>query len=84
MHDTAVQALALLTERYATSWWGRKGADIEGEPSGVAGRARGRLYRAKDWMVAKTETNPVARRLLGRMLRAEEGRVERARERGAE
>jgi hypothetical protein len=82
--DTAVQALALLTERYATSWWGRKGADIEGEQAGVARRARGRLYRAKDWVVAKTETSPVAGRLLGRALRAEHRRVERARERGAE
>jgi hypothetical protein len=82
--DTAVQALASLTERYATSWWGRKGADIEGESVGAASRARGRLYRAKDWAVAKTETSALASRLLGRALRAEERRVERARERGAE
>jgi hypothetical protein len=82
--DTAVHALASLTERYATSWWGRKGADIEGAPAGVVGRARGRLYRAKDWAVAKTETSPIAGRLLGRALRAEERRVERARQRGSE
>src|SRR5205085_2080468 len=44
--DTAVQALALLTERYATAWWARKGADIEGEQPGIAGRARGSLSRA--------------------------------------
>ena len=82
--DTAVQALALLTERYATSWWGRKGDDIEGEPAGVAGRARGRLYRLKDWAVGKTETSPLAARVLGRVARAEERKVQRARERGAE
>jgi hypothetical protein len=82
--DTAVQALALLTERYATSWWGRKGGDIEGDTQGVAGRARGRVYRVKAWAVAKTETSSLARRALGGVLRAEDRKVARARERGAE
>jgi hypothetical protein len=82
--ETAVQALALLTERYATSWWARKGDDIEGEQTGITGRARGRLYRLKDWAVGKTETSALAARVLGRAVRAEERKVERARERGAE
>jgi hypothetical protein len=82
--ETAVQAIALLTERYATSWWGRKGADIEGDGLGVTGRARGGISRAKSWAVAKSETSPLARRALDRVLRAEERKVERARDRGAE
>jgi hypothetical protein len=82
--DTAVQALALMTERYATSWWARKGDDVEGAGMGIASRTRGRLYRMKDWAVGKTETSALAARVLGRVVRAEERRVERARERGAE
>jgi hypothetical protein len=82
--DTAVQALSLLTERYATSWWARKSDDIEGEQVGIAGRARSRLYRVKDWAVGKTETSPLAARVLGQVVRAEERKIERARERGPE
>jgi hypothetical protein len=82
--DAAVQALALLTERYATSWWVRKGKTVEdvAEEGGLASRARGRFYRAKEWAVGKTERSPLAGRLVGRALRAERRRVERARERG--
>jgi hypothetical protein len=80
--DMAVHALALMTERYATAWWGRKGGDIEGAPAGVARRARGALSRLRDWAIGKTETNALAARVLGRVVRAEERRVEQARERG--
>jgi hypothetical protein len=80
--DTAVQALSLLTERYATSWWARKGDDIEGDPAGIAGRARTRLYRVKDWAIHQSERNRLAARILDWIVRGERRRVEKARRNG--
>lgn len=81
MLDTAVRALALLTERYATSWWSRKGESIEGgdEREGAAGRARAGAYRVKEGLVNLTERNAFAAKTLGWALRAEQHKVAKAR-----
>jgi len=88
--DASVDALALLAEEYATSWWVRRKASIEadlGAPN-LASKARGAVFRSQRRAAELADRSSLAARAVASVLRARDRARVRARDktqrRGAE
>jgi hypothetical protein len=70
--EAALDALAVVTERYATSWWKRKRGSVEsGEDSGgAASRTRRAIFKGKSAAATVVDKNPAAAKAVGAVLRA--------------
>lgn len=70
--EATLDALTVLTEEYASSWWKRKRAAVEtGEGGGGAGsRTRRAIYKGKSAAATVVDKNPVAAKAVGAVLRA--------------
>ncbi|MBA2697591.1 MAG: hypothetical protein H0U61_02320 [Nocardioidaceae bacterium] len=70
--EASVDALALLAEEYATSWWVRRKANIEadlGAPN-LASKVRGAVFRSQRRAAELADRSPLAARAVGAVLRA--------------
>ena len=88
--DASVDALALLAEEYATSWWVRRKATIEadlGAPN-IASKARGAVFRSQRRAAELADRSSLAARAVASVLRARDRTRIKARDkaerRGAE
>lgn len=72
MLDAALDALALVTEQHATSWWARKRDSVEAaeDAGGAASRARRAIFKGKSAAATVVDKNPVAAKAVGAVLRA--------------
>ncbi len=72
--DAALDALALLAEDYATSWWRRKRHSVEGvdEAKNVSSRARRLVFSSQRKAAQLADKNPVAAKAMGAVLRRRE------------
>jgi hypothetical protein len=79
----ALDALALLTEAHATSWWTQRRPDTEvaGAQEGLASKARAAVFRGQRKAGEIADTNPVAAKAMGALLRARDRARLRARDR---
>lgn len=70
--EATLDALTVLTEDYATSWWKRKRAAVEtGEGGGgAASRTRRAIYKGKSAAATVVDKNPAAAKAVGAVLRA--------------
>lgn len=79
--EAALDGLALLAERYATSWWQRKKADITnstGRPAPLASRARGAVFRGQRRAAELADHSPAAARVMQAVMRARDRARQRA------
>jgi hypothetical protein len=79
--EAALDGLALLAERYATSWWQRRKADITdstGRPANVASRARGAVFRGQRRAAELADKSPAAARALRAVMRTRDRARKRA------
>ncbi len=69
--EASLDALALLSERYATSWWVRKKSSVEDVEEGgdLASRARGTFFRGQRAAAQLADRSPVAARVMALVLR---------------
>ncbi|MBA3234067.1 MAG: hypothetical protein H0T17_09000 [Propionibacteriales bacterium] len=81
--DAALDALALLAERYATSWWVRRKANIEAEPGkgSVRSKARGAVFRSQRRAAELADHSSVAAKAVGAVLKARDRARIKARDR---
>ena len=79
--DASIDALAFLTETYATSWWARKKSAVEGarERGGIGSRVRRVAFSSQQRAASLADRSPVAAKALGVVLRSRD----RARTRAA-
>jgi hypothetical protein len=70
--DAALDALAVVTEDYASSWWKRKRNAVESgeEGGGAASRTRRAIYKGKSAAATVVDKNPVAAKAVGAVMRA--------------
>lgn len=69
--EASLDALALLAERYATSWWQRNKAaitDTAGRPANLASRARGAVFRSQRSAAGLADRSPIAGKVMGLVL----------------
>jgi hypothetical protein len=69
--ESALDALALLAEAHATSWWANKRPDAEVADAreGVASQARAVLFRSQRSIAAYADRSPLAARAMAAVLR---------------
>jgi hypothetical protein len=68
--ETALDALAVLTERHATAWWHRKKPDVSGAGrENLRSRARGWVFRSQRTAADLADRNKAAATALGIVLR---------------
>ncbi len=81
--ESALDALALLSEEYAKKWWRGKRASVEGIDEGgdVASKARGLVFRGQRRAAQLADNNRVAAKAMGLVLRRRERARARARSR---
>lgn len=79
--ESALDALALLSEEYAKKWWRGKRASVEGIDEGgdVASKARGLVFRGQRRAAQLADNNRVAAKAMGLVLRRRERARARAR-----
>jgi hypothetical protein len=79
--DSSIDALALLAESYAKSWWARRRPDpeIAGRGEGIASKARAMLFRGQRKAGDLADRNPAAHKALQLAMRFRD-RVPRSRE----
>ncbi len=72
--DAALDALALLAEDYATSWWRRKRRSVEDvdEAKNVSSRARRMVFASQRKAAQLADRNPVAAKAMGAVLKRRE------------
>jgi hypothetical protein len=72
MLEAALDALAVVTEDYASSWWKRTRGSVEsGEAGGgAASRARRAIFKGKSAAATVVDKNPAAAKAVGAVLRA--------------
>jgi hypothetical protein len=82
--DASLDALALLSERYATTWWTRRAADLD-EPhvrtGDLASRARGVIFRGQRTAATLADRSPTVAKALGLLLKTRDRARSRARNR---
>lgn len=84
--EASLDALAMLAERHATSWWVRKQPDVSVETrsaiksADLASKTRGLMFRGQRRAAELADTNPVAARAMGVVL----SRRDRVRRKAAE
>lgn len=83
--DASLDALALLAELYATSWWVRRKEQIEAAagPPNLASKARGMVFRGQRQAAQLADRNPVAEKAVAAVLKARDRARRRARNRAA-
>jgi hypothetical protein len=82
--DTSLDALALLAERYATTWWVRRSAALDAphtRSGDLASRARGAIFRGQRTAVGLADRSPAAAKALGLVLKTRDRARVRARAR---
>jgi hypothetical protein len=82
--ETSLDALALLAEKYATTWWARRSATLDAphaRTGDVASRARGVVFRAQRSAATLADRSPAAARALRLVLTARDRARARARSR---
>ncbi|MDQ3485009.1 MAG: hypothetical protein M3445_06315 [Actinomycetota bacterium] len=69
--EASLDALALLAEKYASSWWARRKAVIEADPPkpNMASKARGAVFRGQRRAAELADRNPLAARAVGAVLK---------------
>jgi hypothetical protein len=79
--DAALDALAVLAEDYATAWWEAKKSSVEGvkEAGDVRSRTRRLVFEGQRRAATLADSNPVAAKAMGAVLRRRERARERAR-----
>lgn len=79
----STDALALLAEAHATSWWVQKRPDAETADArdGLASKARAAVFRGQRKAGELADTNPVAARAMGALLRMRDRARLKARDR---
>jgi len=67
----SLDALAMLSEKYATTWWARRKAVIEADPPkpNIASKARGAVFRGQRRAAELADRNPLAARAVGAVLK---------------
>ena len=82
--EASLDALALLSERYATTWWTRRAAILD-EPytrtGDLASRARGVIFRGQRSAATLADRSPVLARALRLLMKTRDRARSRARER---
>jgi hypothetical protein len=69
--EVSLDALALLTERYATTWWQRKKPDVSAAgKENLRSRARGLVFRTQRSAAGLADHNKAAAKVLGVVLKA--------------
>lgn len=82
--EASLDALALLSEKYATSWWSRKKPDIVDQTdAGVAAKARGALFRGQRTAAELADRHPVAAKAMGAVLKARDRARAKARDKSS-
>lgn len=78
--EASLDALTLLSEKYAKTWWMRKREAVEAmeERGGVASRARSAVFKGQRKAAAIADTNPVAAKAVGVVLKARDRRRQKA------
>jgi hypothetical protein len=79
--EASLDGLALLAERYATSWWQRKRADIVDAataPADLGSRARGALFRSQRRAAALADRNATAAKALHAVMKTRDRARRRA------
>ena len=82
--ETSLDALALLAEKYATTWWARRSATLDAphaRTGDLASRARGFVFRGQRSAVSLADRSPAAAKALGLVLRTRDRARTRARDR---
>ncbi len=81
--DASLDALALLSEKYARAWWHRRPPDDVRRPAkgSFASRVRGGLFRGQRRAAEAADANPVAASAMDLMLKARDRARTRARDR---
>jgi hypothetical protein len=82
--ETSLDALALLAEKYATTWWARRSATLDAphaRTGDLASRARGVIFRGQRSAVSLADRSPAAAKALGLVLRTRDRARTRARDR---
>jgi hypothetical protein len=81
--DASLDALALLAEAHGTAWWAQKRPDAEGAGTreSLASRTRAAVFRSQRKAGEIADTNPVAARAMGLVLRTRDRARLRARDR---
>ncbi len=69
--EAALDALAMLAEDYATSWWETKRSSVEGVPEAkdVRSRARRLVFQGQRKAATLADKNPIAAKAMGAVLR---------------
>ncbi len=79
--EASLDGLALLAERYATSWWQRKRADIveaATAPADLGSRARGALFRSQRRAAELADRSPTAAKALHAVMKTRDRARRRA------
>lgn len=78
--EASLDALALLSERFATAWWQKKRPDDAGDRKpDVASATRGAVFRGQRAAADLADKNPAAAKAMGVVLKARERARNRAR-----
>ncbi len=79
--EASLDALGLLAEKYAVSWWARRKAVIEADPPkpNIASKARGAVFRGQRRAAEIADRSPLAARAVGAVLKARDRARVRAR-----
>lgn len=79
--EASLDALALLAERYASSWWVHRKAVIEADPPkpNMASKARGAVFRSQRRAAELADRSPLAARAVGAVLKGRDRARVRAR-----
>jgi len=79
--EASLDALAMLAETYATSWWMRKKHVVEADKRkpNIASKARGAVFRSQRQAANLADKNPVAAKAVGAVLKARDRARVRAR-----
>ncbi|MEP6665880.1 MAG: hypothetical protein ABJA81_05480 [Nocardioidaceae bacterium] len=83
--EASLDALALLSEEYATTWWKDMRESVEGveEQGGLRSKARGIIFRSQRKAVQLADKNPVAAKAIGQVLKARDRARVRARDKNS-
>lgn len=78
--EASLDALAMLAERFALSWWQRRKPDDPGDRhAGLTSRARGAVFKSQRRAAELADRNGAAARAMGAVLRARDVRRRRSR-----
>jgi hypothetical protein len=81
--EASLDALAMLSERFATAWWQRRRPDDPGEQRGdLASLARGAVFRGQRAAADLADRNSAAAKAMSAVLRARDRARSRARGKG--